>query len=54
MVNSMLLNNNKFSKKNKRIYQNKCINLRDEEYNFEEDDNFNKVERFNGLPTKRK
>lgn len=57
MVNSMFSNLNKFSTKNKKIYQNIQLNLRDEEYDFDKDleeDNFHKIERIYGLPTKRK
>ncbi|MBQ4263172.1 MAG: hypothetical protein IJB83_02870 [Bacilli bacterium] len=53
----MFSNLNKFSTKNKKIYQNIQLNLRDEEYDFDKDleeDNFHKIERINGLPTKRK
>lgn len=52
MVNSMLLNN-KFSKKNNYLYKMKCLNTRNSEY-FEEDTNYDKVERQNMMEKKRK
>ena len=42
-----MLINNRFSNKNKLIYKMKCINTRNNEYEFNDEVEFNKIEKYN-------
>ena len=39
--------NNRFSTKNRLIYKMKCLNTRNKEYYDLEEDNYNKIEKYN-------
>ena len=45
MVNSVILNN-KFSKKNSLIYKMKCINTRNEEYKYLNNEDYLRKEKY--------
>lgn len=41
-----MLMNNKFSKKNRLLYKMKCLNTRNQEYIEEENENYDKIEKY--------